>query len=166
VLVADVERRLRFVRRALGLRRTFMEIGAGECAVARCAAGDVERAYAVGHAAGAGPRVPNFVPLPSDGVDVPLPEASVDAALSDGLIEKLHPRYLPEHFRGVRRVLRDGGRYFCITAARIGAKGLRALLAEAGFRKVRFYARVGGVYAQVPYWMARSLLRLHVEAFK
>ena len=150
-----------FLRRALSLRSTFLEIGAGDCALARCAAGHVERAYAAlgphHHLAGAA-RAPNLVPVLSDGVLIPVPEASVDAALSERLIERLHPRDVLEHLQSVRRALRRGGRYFCITSHR--CRGLRELFIEAGFREVRFHSRICGLHAEVPYWMLRA-----VEAF-
>jgi len=107
------------------------------------------------------------VPVASDGVVIPVPEATVDAALSNRLIERLHPRDALEHLRSVRRALRRGGRYCCITGHRLcapkvpglyrfDAAGLRELFAEAGFRRVRFYARIGGVYAELPYWLLRA----------
>jgi len=169
----DAERQLRFLRGALTLRSTFMEVGSDDCAVARCAAGHVERAYAAGspeRVLEPGHPAPNLVPVLSDGVDIPVPEAAVDAAFSSQLIERLHPRDVLGHLQSVRRALRRGGRYFCVTshrycaplqapagAYRFAAEALRELLAEAGFRRIRFYARIGGIYAEVPYWTLRAL---------
>ena len=42
----DAERELRQLRHALDLHSVFLEIGAGDCTLARRAAGYVERAYA------------------------------------------------------------------------------------------------------------------------
>ena len=43
----DAERELRQLRAALDLHSVFLEIGAGDCTLARRAAGYVERAYAI-----------------------------------------------------------------------------------------------------------------------
>ncbi len=166
----EVERQFRFVRRALGLRSVFMQIGAEDCALARRVAGDVERAYAVARerAQGAPPQAPNLVQVFSEGGALPVPEGSVDVAFSQGLLERLHPAAALEHLGAVRRALARGGAYFCITANRFcgaspaakeyrySAAELRENLLEAGFRSVRFYCRVGSRHAALPY----ALLRL------
>ena len=165
----EVERQFRFVRRALGLRSVFMQIGAEDCALARRVAGDVERAYAVARERplSAPPQAPNLVHVFSEGGALPVPEGSVDVAFSQGLLERLHPALALEHLGAVRRALSPAGAYFCITANRLrgasaGAKEyrysaaeLRANLLEAGFRSVRFYCRVGGWHAALPYAILR-----------
>ncbi|MGQ0543916.1 MAG: hypothetical protein ACT4P3_01085, partial [Betaproteobacteria bacterium] len=116
---------------------------AGDCAVARCAAGHVERAYAAGALDALGDaRAPNLVPVPSDGVRIAVPEASVDAALSSHLIERLHPRDALEHLQAVRRAL------------------LRAAEACLAALPGRMRRRLAGHAA------ARALLGLHAEAVK
>jgi SAM-dependent methyltransferase len=171
-----------FVRAALTLRSRFLEVGAGDCALARRVAGHVERVYAVDvseRIMRGGRHLPNLVPVLSDGVAIPLPSGSIDVAFSNQLIEHLHPRDALEQLREVHRSLVPGGRYLCITPNRLygprdvsahfdevatglhlkeySAGELRALLREAGFSRVRFYAGARGAYCRVPYALVRML---------
>ena len=151
----DVERQFRLLRRALNLRTSFLQVAAGDCALARRVAGYVERAYAVGPLRGPhfGRRAPNLVAVLADGGAVPVPEGSIDVAFSDGLLERLQPAAVREHLAAVRRSLARGGSYFCISAQR--AARLREQLMQAGFRTVRFYWRIGSRLAIAPYPLLR-----------
>ena len=76
----DAERELRSLRRALDLHSVFLEIGAGDCALARRAAGYVERVYALDVSEDAMGRLggpPNLVRVVHDGVRIPYPLARV-----------------------------------------------------------------------------------------
>jgi len=176
-----VEWHLRLLRPALGPRVAFLEVGAGDCALARAVAGHAERVYALDVSAevmpaDCGPKVKKVL---SDGVSIPLPEGSVDLALSSQLMEHLHPRDAEAQLANLYRALAPGGRYFCITSNRLFgpcdvsahfddvatglhlkeycADELRALLLGAGFRRVRFYAGARGWYARMPYAALRLL---------
>lgn len=211
----SVEWQYRFLRPALTLRTRFMEVGAGDCALSRRVAGHVERAYAVDVSEAVmrgGRRVPNVVTVLSDGVIIPVPEGSVDVAFTNQLMEHLHPRDAAAQLDEIYRALAPGGRYFCITPNRFygprdvsahfdevatglhlkeySARELRALLLEAGFAEVRFYAGGRGRFVRLPYALvaafeallarlprrlrkrlsdnapARALLGLRVEAVK
>ncbi|MGQ0547628.1 MAG: hypothetical protein ACT4P3_20245, partial [Betaproteobacteria bacterium] len=62
---SEAERQFRFAGRGLGLRSVFLEIAAGDCAVARGAAGHGERADAAGARDARGDaRAPPLVPGP------------------------------------------------------------------------------------------------------
>ena len=142
----DAERELRQLRAALDLHSVFLEIGAGDCALARRAAGYVERAYAIDVAEDAMGRLggpPNLVRGVHDGVRIPLPEATIDVAFSRQLVISQLP--------GVCHALKDGGVYF--TTSKGPAAELREALYDAGFSAVRFY--VNGL--RVPYLLARLL---------
>jgi SAM-dependent methyltransferase len=155
---AEVERHFRLVRRALSLHRTFLQVSADDCALARRVAGYVERAYALGpqKAGAANDRAPNIVRMVAHDGAVPLPEGSVDVAFSAGLLERLSGAAARAHLAAVRRALAPGGSYFCLTAGRIhSAAELRRRLREAGFRTVRFYGRLRRWYAVVPYPLLR-----------
>jgi len=150
----EVERQFRLVRRALSLQRTFLQVSAGDCALARRVAGYVERAYALSpeHAGPAKPRAPNIVPMVAHDGAVPLPAGTVDVAFSAGLLERLPAAAAQAHLAAVRRALSPGGSYFCITTGgATSAAELRRRLREAGFRTVRFYWRLRRWYSVVPY---------------
>lgn len=180
--VRDVERQFRFLRRALGLRKVFLEVGAGDCALSRRVSGDVERVYAVDvseHIMHTSARATNVVPVLSDGVSIPVPAGSVHVAYSNQLMEHLHPRDAAEQLRNLYRALAPGGSYFCVTPNRLYgprdvsahfdevatglhlreycSRELRALLLQAGFRKVRFYAGARGVYMKMPFTLLRGV---------
>ena len=142
----DAERELRSLRRALDLQSVFLELGAGDCALARRAAGYVERVYALDVSEDAMGRLggpPNLVRVVHDGVRIPLPEASIDVAFSRSLIISQLP--------GVCHALKDGGVYF--TTSKGPASELRQAFYDAGFSSLRF--SVGNL--RVPYLLALAL---------
>ena len=142
----DAERVLRQLRHSLDLHSVFLEIGAGDCALARRAAGYVERVYAVDVSEDAMGRLggpPNLVRVVHDGVRMPLPAASVDIAFSRQLVISQLP--------GICHALKDGGIY--LTASKGPAPELRAAFFDAGFSALRFY--VNGI--RIPYPLARLL---------
>jgi hypothetical protein len=142
----DAERELRQLRPALDLHSVFLEIGAGDCTLARRAAGYVERAYAVDISEDVMGRLggpPNLVRVVHDGMRIPLPEASIDVAFSRQLVISQLP--------GVCHALKDGGVYF--TSSKGPACELREVFLDAGFSALRFYAN--GL--RIPYLLARFL---------
>jgi hypothetical protein len=142
----DAERELRQLRPALDLHSVFLEIGAGDCTLARRAAGYVERAYAVDISEDVMGRLggpPNLVRVVHDGMRIPLPEASIDVAFSRQLVISQLP--------GVCHALKDGGVYF--TSSKGPACELREVFLDAGFSALRFYAN--GL--RIPYPLARFL---------
>jgi len=176
----SVQWHLALLRPALGPRTVFMEIGAGDCALALRVAQQVARVYAVEVSREVAGRAaaPNLELVVSDGVSLPVPEGSVDVAFSDQLMEHLHPEDAAAQLAGIHRSLAPGGRYFCITPNRLYgprdvsahfdetatglhlkeycARELRALLLRTGFREVRFYSGARGVYARMPFALLRA----------
>jgi hypothetical protein len=139
----DVARQFAFLKRRLDLESVFMEVGCGDCALARKMAGEVERVYALEISEDLMGRLggpPNLVRVVHDGVRIPVPEASVDLAYGARLVISQLP--------GICRALKDGGVYW--THSRGSAAELRAAYYEAGFSRVRFY--VGTL--RVPYALA------------
>jgi SAM-dependent methyltransferase len=171
-----------FLRRFLSPRAVLMEIGAGDCALSLALAPFAERVYAIEVSeeilAGVKPP-PNVRLVLSDGVSLAVPEGSVHVALSDQLMEHLHPEDARAQLGNIFRSLAPGGRYFCITPNRYygptdisgyfdevprgmhlreyGAQELRALLLGCGFSAVHFFAGARGVYTRVPYAQVRAL---------
>ena len=117
-----VEPQVRLIRRFVRATDAFLEIGAGDAAVAIGVAPFVERATAVDVTDAlvpAGGRPANFDFQVFDGFDLPLADASVDFVYSNDVVEHLHPEDLQDQLRAVRRVLRPGGRYLCVTPNRL-----------------------------------------------
>lgn len=142
----DVARQAAFLRSLVGLESVFMEVGCGDCALARRMAGEVERVYALEVSEDQMGRLggpPNLVRVVHDGVRIPVPEASVDLAYSARLVISQLP--------GICRALKDGGVFW--TSSNGGAAELRAAFYDAGFSRLRFY--VGSL--RVPYLLARVL---------
>jgi len=153
----------------------FLEVGAGDCALAL----RVARQVASVHAVDVSPeiaRVPvtsNVKLVLSDGISIDVPHGTIDVAFSNQLMEHLHPDDATAQLRSIYRALAPGGRYLCITPNRLygprdvsmhfddvatglhlkeySARELRAVFLRAGFRKVRFYSGARGHYVAVPY---------------
>lgn len=151
----ELERHFRLLRRALGLRKVFMEVGAGAGALAHRVAGYVERAYAIDtsvQAMQALRRPGNVVALRAEASGIPVPEGTVDIAFSRELVA--------QQLRSIHRSLAPGGRYLCPAAG-----SSRKALAAAGFRRLRSYVRIGGWYARLPFPLDR-LFGACIEAVK
>lgn len=108
--------------RFLARGETFLEIGAGDCAVSLAMTDLAGRVYAVEVSRGiahteAAPS--NFELLITDGRAIPVPPGSVDLAYSNQLIEHLHPDDAAEQVANVFAALRPGGRYICLTPNRL-----------------------------------------------
>lgn len=142
----DAERQLAILKPQLALEAVFMEVGCGDCALARRVAGEVERVYALDVSEDLMGRLggpPNLVRIVHDGVRIPVPEASVDVAYSRRLVIS--------QLSGICRALKDGGVYW--TNADGPAAELRAACYAAGFSRMHFY--VAGL--PIPYFLARLL---------
>lgn len=171
----------RLVSRYVDADTTFLEIGPGDCSFSIRMAAIVRKVYAVdvssqivrlGHS-----LPPNFELAISDGSSIPLPDRSVMVVYSNQLMEHLHPEDAEQQLREIRRVLKPGGRYICITPSRFSgphdvsgyfdssARGfhlreystseLQKLLRDAGFHSVHTYAGGRGYYVRVPGWTSR-----------
>ena len=99
----------------------FVEIGAGDCALSLAAAEHVSEVVAVdvSPTISRNPEAPsNFEYRAATGCALPLPDRWADLCYSHQLIEHLHPDDAVGHLVEVRRILRPGGQYLCITAGR------------------------------------------------
>jgi SAM-dependent methyltransferase len=156
--------------RFLAPGETFLEIGAGDCAVSLAMAEHAARVYAVAvsrEIAHRGGAPANFELLITDGRAIPVARESVDLAYSNQLIEHLHPDDAAEQVTNVFTALRRGGRYICLTPNRLlgpadisqyfeddvangfhlreySERELRDLFLAAGFETVKTLVHVGG----------------------
>ena len=118
----DVARHFRQLRPFLHKDTTFLEIGAGDCALSFAVAEFVKRVYAIDvsetiTARNEWPR--NFELILSDGIDVAVPSGTVNFAYSTQLMEHLHPDDAFEQLENIYRALVPGGMYLCITPNRL-----------------------------------------------
>lgn len=191
---AMLEDQIGVLRGFLGPDATFMEIGAGDCALCVALAPSVRRVIAVevsDEVSKGVPPLPNFSLVLSDGQSVPVPPESVSVAYSNQVMEHLHPDDARAQLAGIRAALAPGGVYVCITPNRIAgphdiskyfdriATGfhlkeytvgeLAALMREAGFSRVAAIVGARGRFARVPAsWMSalEGLLMLLPEGLR
>jgi SAM-dependent methyltransferase len=166
---------LQFLKRFLRPSHSFLEIGAGDCALALKVATLVAKVYAVDVSAKLSEsikRPDNFELCISDGSSVAVPDRSIDVAYSNQLMEHLHPDDAVRQVREIYRALKPGGVYVCVTPNRLGgpydisrhfdrvATGLHLkeytvtdssdLFRSVGFARVRAYIGARGVYLRPP----------------
>lgn len=184
----EVELQTRLLESFFGPGTTFLEIGAGDAALAVHLARRVNRVFAVEPCAEMwrGIEAPqNLTMLDQDVPPLALAAGSVNLAFSCHFIEHLHPDDAGDHVREMHRVLAPGGHYVCVTPNRLWgphdvsryfadgtASGLHlkeydhaelaALFDRAGFRRVAVLRGIGrppGRWPTAPYRLASMLLR-------
>jgi SAM-dependent methyltransferase len=117
-----VQRLLARLMPNLGRNKVFLEIGCGDAAMSKTVSGYVAHSYAVDVTDALIDRLTlprNFTILISDGINIRLPDESIDIALSDQLMEHLHPDDARAQLAEIFRVLKPGGIYYCITPNRV-----------------------------------------------
>jgi SAM-dependent methyltransferase len=117
----DVQEQLRVLGRHLRPGSTFLEVGAGDCALSFEVARRVGRVYAVDVSEEITRELSppaNFELILSDGSSIPVEPGSVDLAYSNQLIEHLHPDDAAAQLRNIHRALAPGGEYLCVTPNR------------------------------------------------
>jgi SAM-dependent methyltransferase len=106
----------------LGGVGTFLEIGSGDGSLVRSLCSRLPRVFAVeaSESVAAGDdRPPNLTVLRPASARIDLPDGAADLAFSSHFVEHLHPEDLPDHLAEVRRVLRPGAPYVCVTPNRL-----------------------------------------------
>jgi SAM-dependent methyltransferase len=183
---AAVAAQLRVLERYLDRDAVFLEIGAGDCALALAVAERVRRVYAIDVSAEitaqARRRHPENVDIiVTDGFSIPVPEASVSVAYSDQLFEHLHPDDVLDHLRQVYAALKLGGRYICLTPNRLTgphdiskyfdaeptgfhlreytAAELGGLMRTAGFARVELWTTRRGISFGLPSGLVHTIER-------
>ena len=177
-----LDQQLGFLNRFLENRESFLEIGAGDCALASGVARRIERVYAVDVSAEITGRVavPQNVRLVlSDGVGIPVESGTIDVAYSNQLMEHLHPDDASEQLKSIYTALAPGGVYVCITPNRLNgphdvskhfdrtATGLhlkeysgmelRRALLTTRFRRCHFYIGARQTYIRCPVWLFAAI---------
>jgi len=171
---------LQFLRRFISPSQNFLEVGAGDCALALEVAKMAAKVYAIDVSAKLTESITppkNFELRVSDGSSIDVPDNTVDVAYSNQLMEHLHPDDALRHVQEVYRVLKPGGRYVCMTPNRLGgpydisrhfdtvATGLHLkeysvteaarLFASVGFGRVQAYVGARGLFVGPPLQLVR-----------
>ena len=174
------QRRRKAEKNAALLRRfadggtAFLEIGSGRGDLAIRMAGYCRTVDAIDATANglSDPTPANLTFQVGDGSALPYADGSFDLAFSDQLLEHLHPDDARLHLEEVRRVLRAGGRYLCLTPNRLNGphdvskffetepRGLHLkeysreelgrLFLEAGFSDCHFFVSLSQRRIQIP----------------
>ena len=161
---------------------TFLEVGAGDCALAARVADRAGRVYAVDISDQVQGELPgNVAQVITDGRTIDVPPGTVDVAFSDQLMEHLHPDDAIAQLRNIHRALKPGGVYLCVTPNRIygpsdisaffddEARGfhlkeytlreMREIFARAGFPRTHVYVGARGLFLRCPSILVRALER-------
>jgi SAM-dependent methyltransferase len=115
---AETARQFLLLKPFLNPTTTYLEIGAGSCALATQVSKRVHNAYALDvsdEITGTIHLPPNLQLIISDGTSIPVPANSVDLAYSNQLMEHLHPDDALEQLRNIAQALAPNGKYVCIT---------------------------------------------------
>lgn len=170
-----IQRQLKLVSPFLQSQQgTFMEVGAGDCALSAAVARRVKRVIAVdvSDEVVSGVELPGNVDLRlSDGVDIPAPPGAVDVAFSNSVMEHLHPDDALEQVSNICTALKPGGVYVCVTPNRLSGphdiskyfdetatgfhlkeytvRDLHRLFRRVGFTRIKVYVGGRGRYLQV-----------------
>jgi SAM-dependent methyltransferase len=172
---ARITSQMPFVRRFIKPATTFLEIGAGDCALSLEIAKTAKKVYAVdvSEVITKDMAYPdNFQLIISDGSSVPVPANSVNVAYSNQLMEHLHPDDASLQLNNIYKALTPDGVYICITPNRVSGpwdisryfdtvpsgfhlheysiKELSRLFKTVGFSKVAIYFGYKGVFISLP----------------
>lgn len=117
-----ITKALRHIKPFLKKETTFLEIGAGDCALSYEIAKVVKRVFAIDVSeliTRSFKQPSNFKLILSDGTSIPVPENSIDVAYSNQLMEHLHPEDALEQLKNIYDAIVPGGVYICITQNRL-----------------------------------------------
>ncbi len=170
-----VSLRMRFLERFLNKNITFLEIGAGDCALSLEVAKLVEKVFAVdvSEEITKGLDYPiNFKFILSNGFSLNIPENSIDVVYCNQVLEHFHPDDVVEQLQIIYNVLVPGGVFISITPNRLNGPHdisiyfdrvstgfhlkeyttteLHYLLKSVGFSKVKAFVAVRGFYLNFP----------------
>jgi SAM-dependent methyltransferase len=180
---------VRLLERYLQTDSVFLEIGAGDCALALGIADRVHRVYAIDVSTEITAAVPcreNLSVIITDGLSIPVPPASATLAYSNQVLEHLHPDDALDQMRQIYTALSPGGRYVCVTPNRLTgphdiskyfdtsatgfhlreytATELAHLMRSAGFESAQMWTTRRGISVRLPWHVVRAAERA-IECF-
>ena len=159
---------------------TFLEVGAGDCALSALVGREARQVYAVDISDQVQGALPANVKLViTDGRSIDVPPGSVDVAFSDQVMEHLHPDDAVEQLRNIHRALKPGGAFVIVTPNRMyGPSDVSAyfddeprgfhlkeytlpeihdVLRRAGFSRFHTYIGARGWFMRAPAWFVRGV---------
>jgi SAM-dependent methyltransferase len=179
---SEVRSLQKLLARYLRPHHTFLEIGAGDCAVACEIARLVTHVYAVDVSAEIvkNAELPaNVELLLSDGCTIPCSKSSVDVAFSNQVMEHLHPNDAAQQLRDIYDALKPGGLYICLTPNRLSGphdisaffdesatgfhlkeytlQELATLFRQVGFRRLTVLIGSRGIFLPLPMGFMTSI---------
>jgi 2-polyprenyl-3-methyl-5-hydroxy-6-metoxy-1,4-benzoquinol methylase len=167
---AAVAPQVRLLRPFLDPSRRFVEVGAGDAAVARAVAPHVKHSTAldVTDALFRGAESDALELRVFDGFDLGVPTGSIDVIYSHDVVEHLHEEDMLEQTAAIRRALACGGVYVCVTPNRLSGPHdisrhfsdkpegfhlreytvteLAGAFQAVGFRRIRVFISKGGYH--------------------
>jgi SAM-dependent methyltransferase len=181
----EIDGQVRLVAPFLRRDSTFLEIGAGDCALSIAVAGLVRKVYAVDVSA----EIMRDLDLPdnvearvSDGITIPVEDSTIDVAYSNQVVEHLHPDDTLEQLSHISQALTPRGVYVCITPHRVTGphdiskyfddhatgfhlkeytfRELHDRFTEAGFSRVKAFVGGRGRYAIAPPMLDETLEKI------
>jgi SAM-dependent methyltransferase len=172
-------RQTRLISRFTSPEKTFMEIGAGDCALSIEMCKYFKRVYAIdlSNQISEDFSLPaNFQLLISDGTSIDVPPGAVNIAYSNQLMEHLHPDDARGQLENIFEALSPGGIYIILTPHMFSgphdiskyfddvATGFHLkeytnhelfnLLKVVGFSKIHSYAKIESMYFKLPIFYA------------
>jgi SAM-dependent methyltransferase len=117
-----VSKQMSFLNRFLDTETTFVEVGAGDCALSIEVSKHVKQVFAVDVSASIseGFALPhNCEHIISDGSSIPVPKNSVSVVYSNQVMEHIHPDDAFEQLKSIYNSLIVGGHYICVTPNRL-----------------------------------------------
>jgi SAM-dependent methyltransferase len=176
-----ISRQLTLLAPYLNKASVFVEIGCGDAALSIAVAQKGYTAIGIDVTRELIPREDrsNFRFVQTDGTTLDLPSSSADIVYSNQLMEHLHPEDAYQQLAEIRRILKPGGTYVCVTPSRLTGPhdisryfdvvatgfhiqeydygSLKHAFFRAGF--ARFYAviMVRGHHFRVPYFILRPV---------
>lgn len=179
---AAASTQVKLLRPFLNADKTFLEVGAGDCAVSLEVAKFAKHVYAVEASTviSAADETPaNFELIITDGSSIDVPPNSVDVAYSNQVMEHLHPEDAEIQLQAIYNALKPNGIYICITpnglfgphdisktfddiARGLHLKeytpdGIMTLFKSTGFTHFSTFFGAKGHYLRMPYLFAKPI---------
>jgi SAM-dependent methyltransferase len=174
-----------FVRRFLRSESTFLEVGAGDCALTTEVAKHVMKAFAfdVSQEITRGIILPaNTSLVISKEGEIPFDRESIDITFSSDVMEHLHPEDAYEQLEAIYAALKPSGLYVCHTPNRLTGpwdiskyfddvstclhlheytvRELDGLFKKVGFTRTCYYAEGRGKFIRFPIFIAKIIENL------
>lgn len=191
LLESETERRkkvkylLRELNPLLTHETTYLEVGAGDCKVALEVAGNVKKVFVIEASDELVKNIvtpDNFELIVGDSTEISMPDNSIDVVFSNQVMEHLHPDDAMEQLQHIYRILRPGGKYFCMTPNRLSgphdiskhfddipsgfhlkeytSSELYNLFLKVGFTNLRSYARFKKKRIFIPFFLNKTFEKI------